>query len=172
MSWDVYIEIFGKIESAEALSDLAKAAAVQGGTDWTASLEGADDAAAVILAAAGEGDSFALMCNEATSLFKEVTAACRAHGLSYVLHAGECGGEGYDHMESWEPGMADPYEGPYDGNDPMVGLTDLKEAMQKGIDIRGLVEDLERRTLAYVTERRIEVAPEVRPELMASAPKA
>jgi len=173
VSQDVYIEIFGKIETAEALKAIAEAAADAGGTDWGTFLEDADVAAREIIAAADAGGSFALMRNDVGRLFPGVTAACREHGVSYVLQSGEAGGEGYDYQESWGPGMDRPFSGSIDGGIPHVPLHEVREAAAKGVEaVRDLVETIERNTFYHVTDRRIEVSPEAREAFAAAAPGA
>lgn len=169
---DTYIEIFGKIETAEALSALAEAAAGEGGIDWGKMLEDEDEAVSEILSAADFGASFSLMRNEASSPFEAVTQACFEHGISYVLKAGEEGGEGYNHIEAWGPGMDAPYQGLCNDDIQHVPLNVLKDAAEKGIDaVRDVIADIERKTFLNVTERRIEVSPEAR-DAFSTAPGA
>lgn len=155
MRQDVTITIFGKIETAEALGELAEAAASEGSSDWGSGGFGDEgEAAEYIIDASAEGDEVSLCRQDTYTLFNEVTSVCRERGLSYVMLTGDTGSEGFDTMHSWAPGMEKQFECPCDNEKPYIPLSDVQRALKGGLDgIKALAQKVEAQTLLKASKK-------------------
>lgn len=159
MKDDVLIEIFGEIKSVEAIKDVLEAAEEEGLIEWgynnTSYFEWLRDAVE---------RQFPLQFtrSDTHNYFDELSGACRTHGISYKMLVGPSGGEGYNVMKAWTPGMSAENEIELAGNnEPAITLPHLKKAAERGIDaVQSLIRELELKSLVN-TPQMLVVAPEL-----------
>lgn len=137
MSSDVVIQIFGEINDPAVLSNIAAAAEVEGGFEWS---EHSSQAQIVEYAIemAHSGEPITLVRNDVptieSEMFREVRKHARSAGLSYAVVYGPFGDEGYDAGFSWRPGLTEEVRFDLGGDEPTVRISVLKDAIAAGPD--------------------------------------
>lgn len=163
MSSDVVINIFGKISNPEAIWNLAMAIASEGMLEWTTPIN-LEDVLSILEEAEARAEPLTLTRSDTKDLFDGVTYACREAGLSYVVHFGETGAEGFSDGFSWKPGMERDFEFALSGDEPSISLRELEKAVALGLDqVKALLE----RVAGHSRVGVIEIEPGFREQYIA-----
>lgn len=164
------IEIFGYIEDADALREVARSAKWNDmGLDWHSRSSEAEIVDA-ILAASENGEWVRLMKDECGT-FEQTRLACQAAGLSYIHSRGVSGGDGYDTAAYWTKGQDKEFvAGLVNGMDAAIPYREIHEASRRGtLDLRELITNFGLNTLVHL-KKEIKLSPECEEELRSSRP--
>lgn len=132
-SYDVEIEIFGRVSDIGKMSELAEEAAGEGYVAWGPSFE-ADELPSLIDEAVREKRALVLTRSDTGDLFECTREACRAAGLSYLVSYGDNGGEGFDNVYAWRPGMEDEIEFALIDGAPALSIEEVHTLAAQGVD--------------------------------------
>jgi hypothetical protein len=157
MSIDSVMSIFGKLSDPEAAFELANAISGEGSRAWSDRIENSDFPE-MLETAEREGQPITITRSDSTDIFEQTRKECQAAGLSYVIHMGDAGADGYTDGISWHPGAAKELVYLVAGTHPTLKVSDVKAAAAAGI---GAVNALVEAILAADHVGKIELAPDL-----------
>lgn len=139
----VEINMFGRLADAEAAWKLAECASAASGTaPWDNGFY-AEDFLKTLQRAEAEHGPVTIEIHDGWEQFEELMGACQEAGISYVAFVGNPGSDGWTSGLTWRPGMKQEYEFLVNGEEPVVSLAKLEQAIGGGtVDVVVLADNL------------------------------